>query len=65
MNRKSFLILLGLLAVLGGAGLADLVEMGVGRDAGLAEVAELARGKAAFLLGTEGDLKCGLKQVQV
>ena len=41
---------------LSGAGLADLVEMGVGSDARLAEVADLAGRHAALLLGTEGDL---------
>ena len=39
-----------------GAGLADLMEMGVGSDARLAEVADLAGRHAALLLGTEGDL---------
>jgi len=41
---------------LGVVGEADLVEMAVGGDARLAEVADLARGEAALLLGAEGDL---------
>jgi hypothetical protein len=41
---------------LDGGGLADLVEVAVGGDSGLAEVAHLAVGEAALLLRAEGDL---------